>query len=211
MARSGRRRIIIAIAGIAAVGAIGWAGLKILPTVPLTSAALDELMQACAQVVAEGDTGALSGHWLLPLETGLRGAAVATPEGSVSVIVQTDYRDGSIHACNVRGDIWGKDATIRNPAVSWSTAKPQIEAWFAARVAQPGNVRLVDGFAGPEKPYVASCPGPGEGFFLQAGPGEYGSLSSGMADADRPVSFSASRSNDPAQACQFVAEGSAGG
>jgi len=211
MERSRRRRIIIAATVLAAIGAIGWAALKILPGVALTSAVLDDLMDACAQVVAEDDTAALPGPWLWPLGSGDRGARVATKDGWLWVIVQTDYRDGSIHACSIRGDIRGRDATIRNPDVSWSEAMPQIKAWFDRRVLQPGNVLLVDGFAGPEKAFIASCPGPGEGFFLKAGPGGYGSISSGIPDADRPMSFAASHSSDPAQACEFVAEGGAGG
>ncbi len=84
-------------------------------------------------------------------------------------------------------------------------------ARFARRAQEPGNRRVVGLFQGPDAPCLASCPGPGEGFCVQALPGNLGAPASGMREGDRPAMFLAVLTTDPQQACKVVAEGVTGG
>ena len=190
--------------GLLVLGALAYGAVRLRPAVALTSAPLLDLMDACAEAAVQKSASPVAGHLLVPVETGYRAARLNSDIGPVTLLLQ--FRDtGELFACRISGDIWADDASIRAPGVNWAAAQPKIAAWFARRLQQPGNVALLG-----DGPFSAAyCPGDGrEGIFLKAGPGEYGSLSTGVPDLARPMFVNFTHSaNNPAQACQFVAQG----
>lgn len=163
---------------------------------------LEELMEGCAQVVAEGTYEGVAAYGVKRLESGRWGSIRRIDGGRVTLLIEIDLRDDTIHSCAIWGYTWADNDSIRAPGLSWAKAEARMLGWMAKRAAEPGNAVLTILAGTPNQ--VASCPGPGEGFFIAAGPGEFGSNSSGMPDRDRPAMFRVSQAADKAQACGFV-------
>jgi hypothetical protein len=204
------RRAYRIIGIVAAVAAVGYAAFRIAPTVALTSSPMSSLLDACAEAALRKSASPVARHLPLPVESGYRVARVGTDLGPVTLVLTYRPDNGALHACRISGEIWGSDASIRDPAVSWGKARATVTAWFAARQALPGHAAPRNlTAASPDSLFVIQCPADGsEGIFLAAAPGEYGSLSEGMPEGARPVFVDFSHSaNEPAQACAMVAAG----
>jgi hypothetical protein len=191
--------------GLLVLGALAYGAVKLRPSVALTHAPLVDLMDACAEAALQKSAGPVSGHLLVPVETGYRVARLNTDVAPVTLLLQFRHDSGELFACRITGEIWANEASVRAPELDWANAQPKVAEWFARRLQQPGHLALpLDG------PYSAAyCPGDGrEGLFLKAGPGEYGSLSSGMPDTARPLFINFTHTaNNPTQACEMVAQG----
>lgn len=189
--------------GLLVLGALAYGAVRLRPSVALTSAPFLDLMDACAEAAEQKSAAPVGGHLLVSVEAGNRVARLNTDIGPVTLQLLYRADTGALFACRITGDIWASEASVRAPGVNWATAQPKVAEWFGRRLLQPGNVSLPMG-----EPFnVAYCPGDGrEGLFLTAGPGEYGSVTTGVQGPKRPVFINFTHTaSDPEAACALVA------